>query len=178
MWFVGYISVHDVYLFTIEALHTKLEGVILHYVYVSKESLLNFTGVVYSLLLKVSCFAWLEKKQKKFTKIYFLRFFMVSLIHFQFLLFFLFSLCYYSCFCKFKVCFLHCVKSVTIRGFSGHIFLDSDWIRRDTEYVSVFRPNAGKWEPEKLQIQTFLRCVNATQVSCPVIIKGMIKGIL
>ena len=122
LWFVGYISIHDVYLFTIEVLHTKLEGVILHYVYVSKESLFNFTDVVYSLLLKVSCFAWLEKKQKKFTKIYFLRFFMVSLIHFQFLLFFLFSLCYYSCFCKFKVCFLHCVKSVTIRSFSGPYF--------------------------------------------------------
>ena len=63
LWFVGYISIHDVYLFTIEVLHTKLEGVILHYVYVSKESLFNFTDVVYSLLLKVSCFAWLEKKK-------------------------------------------------------------------------------------------------------------------
>ena len=29
----------------------------------SKESLFNFTDVVYSLLLKVSCFAWLEKKK-------------------------------------------------------------------------------------------------------------------
>ena len=84
---MGYISIHDVYLFTIEVLHTKLEGVILHYVYVSKESLFNFTDVVYSLLLKVSCFASLGEK-KKFTKIYFLTFFMVSLTHFQFLLFF------------------------------------------------------------------------------------------
>ena len=60
LWFVGYISVHDV--FTIEVLHTKREGVILHYVYVSKESIFNFTDVVYSFLSKASCFARLEKK--------------------------------------------------------------------------------------------------------------------
>ena len=27
-------------------------------------------------------------------------------------------------------------------------FLHSDWIRRDTEYLSVFSPNAGKYGPE------------------------------
>ena len=32
------------------------------------------------------------------------------------------------------------------------IFTHSYWIRRDTEYVSVFSPNAGKFEPEKLRI--------------------------
>ena len=29
-----------------------------------------------------------------------------------------------------------------------------DWIRRDTEYLSVVSPNARKCRPEKLQIQT------------------------
>ena len=30
----------------------------------------------------------------------------------------------------------------------ARIFLHSDWIRRDTEYFSVFSPNAGKCRPE------------------------------
>ena len=30
----------------------------------------------------------------------------------------------------------------------GRIFPHSEWIRRDTEYLSVFSPNAGKWRPE------------------------------
>ena len=34
------------------------------------------------------------------------------------------------------------------------IFLHSERIRRDTEYLSVFRPNAGKYGPEKLRIPT------------------------
>ena len=42
----------------------------------------------------------------------------------------------------------YCVKSVRSRSYSGphfsHIFPHSDWIRRDTEYLSVFCPNAGK----------------------------------
>ena len=42
----------------------------------------------------------------------------------------------------------HCVKSVRIRSYSGphffSIFPHLDWIRRDTEYLSVFSPNAGK----------------------------------
>ena len=29
------------------------------------------------------------------------------------------------------------------------IFLHSDWIRRDTPYLSVFSPNVGKYEPKK-----------------------------
>ena len=41
-----------------------------------------------------------------------------------------------------------CVKSVSIRRYSGphfsRIFSHSDWIRRDTKYLSVFSPNAGK----------------------------------
>ena len=39
------------------------------------------------------------------------------------------------------------------------IFLHWDWIRRDTEYLSVFSPNAGKYWPENLQILTlFTQC--------------------
>ena len=43
--------------------------------------------------------------------------------------------------------------------FLVHIFSHSDWIRRDTQYLSVFSPNAGKYEPEKLRISTlFTQC--------------------
>ena len=34
------------------------------------------------------------------------------------------------------------------------IFPQSDWIRRDTLYLSVFSPNAGKYGPESLRIGT------------------------
>ena len=44
----------------------------------------------------------------------------------------------------------HCVKSGRIRSYSGprfsRIFPHSDWIRRDTEYLSVFSPNVRKCE--------------------------------
>ena len=33
--------------------------------------------------------------------------------------------------------------------FSDPYFPHSDWIRRDTSYLSVFSPNAGKYGPEK-----------------------------
>ena len=33
--------------------------------------------------------------------------------------------------------------------FLVRIFLHSDWIRRHTEYISVFNPNVGKYGPEK-----------------------------
>ena len=33
------------------------------------------------------------------------------------------------------------------------IFQRSDWIQRNTPYLSVFSPNVGKYGPEKLQIQ-------------------------
>ena len=43
----------------------------------------------------------------------------------------------------------HCAKSIRIRSYSGpHFscnFPHSDWIRRDTEHLSVFSPNAGKY---------------------------------
>ena len=42
----------------------------------------------------------------------------------------------------------HCVKivGVILVRISSH----SDWIRRDTRYVSVFNPNEGKYGPEKI----------------------------
>ena len=47
-----------------------------------------------------------------------------------------------------ELCASHCIKGVRIRSYSGpdfsRIFPHSDWIRRDTEYLSVFSPNAGK----------------------------------
>ena len=44
---------------------------------------------------------------------------------------------------------------VSIFGvFLVRIFPDSDWIHRDTSYLSVFSPNAGKSGPEKLRIWT------------------------
>ena len=46
------------------------------------------------------------------------------------------------------------VKSVHIRRYSGPHFLHSDWIRRNTPYLSVFTPNVGKCRPEKLRILT------------------------
>ena len=36
---------------------------------------------------------------------------------------------------------IHCVKHVQIRSFFWSVF---SWIRRDTKYLSVFSPNAGK----------------------------------
>ena len=42
----------------------------------------------------------------------------------------------------------HCIKSVRIRSYSGLyfscIFPHSDWIQRETEYLSVFSPKAEK----------------------------------
>ena len=35
-----------------------------------------------------------------------------------------------------------------------HIFPHSDWIRKDTEYLSVFSLNTRKYGPEKLRIRT------------------------
>ena len=45
---------------------------------------------------------------------------------------------------------IHCVKSVRIRSFFWSVlFPHLDWIRKDTSYLSVFSPNAGKYGPEK-----------------------------
>ena len=43
--------------------------------------------------------------------------------------------------------------------FVARIFPHLDWIRRDTMYLSVFSPNAGKYGPEKtLYLDTFTQC--------------------
>ena len=39
----------------------------------------------------------------------------------------------------------HYVKSAFIRIFVVHVFPHSDRVRKDTEYLSVFSPNAQKW---------------------------------
>ena len=49
---------------------------------------------------------------------------------------------------------IHRVKSICIWSFPGPYFLTSDWIWKDTPYLSVFSPNEGKYGPEKLQIRT------------------------
>ena len=40
-------------------------------------------------------------------------------------------------------------KYPNMEFFLVRIFLHSDWIRRDTHYLPVFSPNAGKYRPEK-----------------------------
>ena len=47
----------------------------------------------------------------------------------------------------------HYVKSVRIRSLSGSYF---PAFRPNMERYSVFSPNAGKYGPEKLQIQVLL----------------------
>ena len=43
--------------------------------------------------------------------------------------------------------------------FLVRIFPHLNWIRRDTEYLSLFSPNVGKYGPEKLRIWTlFTQC--------------------
>ena len=46
--------------------------------------------------------------------------------------------------------------------FLVRIFPHSDWIRRDTSYLSVFSPNAGKYGPEK---SPYLDTFHAMQLS-------------
>ena len=43
---------------------------------------------------------------------------------------------------------LHCVKCPNTELILVRIFLYSDWIRRDTEYLSEFSPNTEKYGPE------------------------------
>ena len=44
--------------------------------------------------------------------------------------------------------------------FLVRIFLPLDLIQKDTECLSIFRPNAGKYRPEKLQIRAlFTQCM-------------------
>ena len=53
----------------------------------------------------------------------------------------------------------HCAKSVHIRSFLVLIFPYSDWIRRDTEYLSVCRPNGGKYGPKNSKYRHSSRSV-------------------
>ena len=44
--------------------------------------------------------------------------------------------------------------------FLVRIFLPLDLIQKDAECLSIFRPNAGKYRPEKLQIRAlFTQCM-------------------
>ena len=45
-------------------------------------------------------------------------------------------------------------KTSVFGVFQFRIFPNSDWIQRDTSYLSVFNRNAGKYGPEKLRIRT------------------------
>ena len=45
-----------------------------------------------------------------------------------------------------------------------HIFPHSDWIRRDTEYLSVLSPNAGNTDQNYSEYEHFLRSDNDFQI--------------
>ena len=52
----------------------------------------------------------------------------------------------------------HTTWKVSLFGvFLVRIFLHSDWIWRDTEYLSAFSPHSGEYGPEKLRIRKFFR---------------------
>ena len=55
------------------------------------------------------------------------------------------------------------MRNVFIRSFLVCIFPLPDWMPKDTPYLSVFSPNAGKYGPEKLRIRTlFTQCLSLT----------------
>ena len=67
----------------------------------------------------------------------------------------------YRYFIHFICSFIHVICTAWV--FLLRTFTHSDWIRRDTPYLSVFRfsPNTGKYGPEKLRIRTlFTHCWN------------------
>ena len=50
-------------------------------------------------------------------------------------------------------------RVISVRTLLVRIFPHSDWIRRDTEYLSVFNLNAGEYGPQKLWTRTlFTQC--------------------
>ena len=56
-------------------------------------------------------------------------------------------------------------KVFVFRVFLVRIFSYSDWIRRDTEYLCVFSPNAGKCGPQKLRRWTlFTRYITLSNI--------------
>ena len=57
--------------------------------------------------------------------------------------------------CRLDICKQYTAWRVSVfRDFLVRIFPHSDWVRRDTSYLFVFSPNAGKCGSEKLQIRT------------------------
>ena len=66
----------------------------------------------------------------------------------------------------------HCVKSVCTGSYSGphfsRIFPHWDWIRKDTEYLSIFSPNAGKCgknvDQDNSEYGHFLRSISLRSV--------------
>ena len=53
-------------------------------------------------------------------------------------------------------------KGFVFGDFLVHIFPHSDWLMRDTEYLSAFSPKAGKYAKERLRIRTlFTQCVKS-----------------
>ena len=66
-------------------------------------------------------------------------------------------------FCAFNETIGHCVKSVHIRSFSGLYF---SAFGLNTEYLSVFSPNAGKYGPENSQYGNFSRSAENPYFNC------------
>ena len=56
---------------------------------------------------------------------------------------------YKRVFCKKNTCTGTAWRVSKYGDFSGPYFPHSDWIRRGTDYLSVFSPNEGKYGPEK-----------------------------
>ena len=53
-------------------------------------------------------------------------------------------------------------KCPNMEFFLVRVFRHSDWIRRDTKYLSVFSPNAGKYGPEKTPyLDTFTQWIDS-----------------
>ena len=57
------------------------------------------------------------------------------------------------------------ILKVSVLGvFLVRIFPHSNWIRRDSPYLSVFSLNAGKYGPEKLRVRIlYAQCILMTQ---------------
>ena len=62
------------------------------------------------------------------------------------------QICVYRIACWFIIDFWHAYTAWKVSKYGVFlvcIFAHSDWIRRDTEYLSIFNPNAGKYRPDK-----------------------------
>ena len=58
-----------------------------------------------------------------------------------------------------------CEMCPNMEFFLVRIFPHSDLIRKDTKYLSVFSPNAGKYGPEKISyLDTFHAVVNSIKL--------------